>query len=147
MASFASRLEKFLEDSKLQHAMEWVSNLITRGLYDPVRGAVYYNDATKSFAAKYPSVTALIIVGVISLICLGIFHALHMLFLRIHGPSRFHLASEDLARSKSARAKKASEHVGTPHPKKAASKPKAKAKAKAKENAPKKRVAARRPSQ
>eukprot|EP01054_Gregarina_sp_Poly1_P008904 Gregarina_sp_Poly_1__8903@NODE_538_length_7624_cov_89_908694_g425_i0_p7_GENE_NODE_538_length_7624_cov_89_908694_g425_i0NODE_538_length_7624_cov_89_908694_g425_i0_p7_ORF_typecomplete_len145_score18_62GAPT/PF11770_8/0_0077Cadherin_C_2/PF16492_5/0_022DUF4834/PF16118_5/0_048Shisa/PF13908_6/0_065_NODE_538_length_7624_cov_89_908694_g425_i056736107 len=68
-------------------------------LYEPMQKIIFYNEATEKFASEHPTLVALSILFVIYVLVLLMAHCCHVLFLKIHGPSRWHLASRDLEQS------------------------------------------------
>eukprot|EP01055_Gregarina_sp_Pseudo9_P000773 Gregarina_sp_Pseudo_9__772@NODE_1495_length_1547_cov_28_313660_g1385_i0_p2_GENE_NODE_1495_length_1547_cov_28_313660_g1385_i0NODE_1495_length_1547_cov_28_313660_g1385_i0_p2_ORF_typecomplete_len136_score28_37DUF5527/PF17665_1/0_36_NODE_1495_length_1547_cov_28_313660_g1385_i0271678 len=86
-----------LKDARVLQPFIWFSNTC---LYEPMRKVIFYNAATEKFADEHPTITALSILLVIYILVLLLAHLTHMIFLKVHGPSRWHLAAEDLRASR-----------------------------------------------
>eukprot|EP01056_Protomagalhaensia_sp_Gyna25_P002997 Protomagalhaensia_sp_Gyna_25__2996@NODE_2769_length_897_cov_261_473193_g2311_i0_p1_GENE_NODE_2769_length_897_cov_261_473193_g2311_i0NODE_2769_length_897_cov_261_473193_g2311_i0_p1_ORF_typecomplete_len152_score21_88FAM176/PF14851_6/0_0016NEMP/PF10225_9/0_024RNA_pol_Rpc4/PF05132_14/0_035DUF4834/PF16118_5/0_084CBP_BcsG/PF11658_8/0_21OAD_gamma/PF04277_13/3_6Glycoprotein_G/PF00802_19/3_1e02Glycoprotein_G/PF00802_19/10Stm1_N/PF09598_10/13_NODE_2769_length_897_cov_261_473193_g2311_i0178633 len=75
-------------------------------IHDPLYKLVYYNESVEKFAAAHPGLFALGIVFSVSLMLVALVHLMHLLILRVWGPSRWHLASEDMKRGRKTQPKK-----------------------------------------
>lgn len=90
-----------LRDSRIVQPFFWFSD---KCLYQPVHRIIFYNSATEKFADEHPTLTAFGILLVVYALVLLLAHLLHKLFLKIHGPSRWHLAAQDIRQSRSRQA-------------------------------------------